>query len=251
MEVNSRPSMTDPSMSTPLPASPSPKEASRQQRGVTTSDGILRAALRLMAENGYNGVSLRRICIEAGVNLALMNYHFGTKAELLLAIFRRWGAGVAEERLRLLTELQRSHPAGDPPLEDLLHAFIIPALSLSRTDREDELHFLRLSGRLATDPTPEVRRVIAQIHDEAALKFVRSLRQVCSHLSSEEFFMRLIFLYGAMVYTRAEAGRVDSLADKMGVELPRTLVHDAGKYLIPFLAAALRAPPTVTSESKP
>jgi AcrR family transcriptional regulator len=233
------------------PAAAQPEGLPRQQRGASTSEGILRAALRLMAENGYNGVSLRKICIEAGVNLALLNYHFGTKAQLLLAIFQRWGAGVAHERMRLLTRLEAQHPGGHPPMEELLHAFLVPALSLSRADLDDELHFLRLSGRLATDPTPEVRMVIAQIHDEAALKFVRSLRNACSHLSSEEFFMRLIFLYGAMVYTRAEAGRVDSLAHKMGVELPRALVHDAGKFLIPFIAAGLRAPPCATNPTSP
>jgi AcrR family transcriptional regulator len=218
-------------------------EERRQARGAATSEGILRAALRLMAESGYNGVSLRRICIEAGVNLALMNYHFGSKAQLLQAIFERWAAGINAERMRLLQQLDERYPDGEPPLEDLLHAFIVPTLAASKTDREDVLHFLRLSGRLATDPTPEVRSVIASVYDEAAVKFTRSLRKACDHLSTEEYLMRLVFLYGAMVYTRSETGRVDSLARKLGEAPPKTSVHEAGKYLVPFLAAALRAPP--------
>lgn len=216
----------------------------RQSRGAASSDVILRAALRLMAENGYNGVSLRRIGLEAGVNLALMNYHFGSKAQLLLAIFQRWAAGVNQERMRLLQQVEVDFPAGPPPLEELLHAFIAPSLAASKTDREDELHFLRLSGRLATDPTPEVRSAIAEVYDSAAVRFARSLRLACAHLSTEEFLMRLIFLYGAMVYTRSETGRVDSLACKLGLAAPRTTVHEAGRYLVPFLAAALRAPPS-------
>jgi AcrR family transcriptional regulator len=218
-------------------------EAPRQARGIATSDGILRSALRLMAENGYNGVSLRRICLDAGVNLALMNYHFGSKAQLLLAIFQRWGGGINEERMRQLGGLDERHPDGRPPLEELLQAFIEPTLKASKTDREDELHFLRLSGRLATDPTPEVRAAIAQVYDLSAVKFARSLRDACPHLSTEELLQRLIFLYGAMVYTRSETGRVDSLAHKLGLKPPRTSVHEAGKYLVPFLAAGLRAPP--------
>jgi AcrR family transcriptional regulator len=215
----------------------------RQARGVATSEGILRAALRLMAESGYNGVSLRRICQEADVNLALMNYHFGSKAQLLQAIFERWASGINAERMRLLQELDDRHPGGEPPMEDLLHAFIAPTLAASRTEREDVLHFLRLSGRLATDPTPEVRSVIASVYDEAAVKFARTLRKACDHLSTEEYLMRLVFLYGTMVYTRSETGRVDSLARKLGETPPKTSVHEAGKYLVPFLAAALRAPP--------
>jgi AcrR family transcriptional regulator len=220
-----------------------PGDVPRQARGIATSDGILRAALRLMAENGYNGVSLRRICLDAGVNLALMNYHFGSKAQLLRAIFERWASGINDERMRLLRQVDERHPDGQPPLEELLHAFIAPTLAASKTDKEDELHFLRLSGRLATDPTPEVRSAIADIYDSAAVKFAGSLRQACPHLGTEEFLQRLIFLYGAMVYTRSETGRVDSLAKKLELQTPRTSVHEAGRYLIPFLAAALRAPP--------
>ena len=219
-----------------------PQDPPRQTRGVATSDGILRAGLRLIAENGYNGVSLRRICLEAGVNLALLNYHFGSKAQLLRAIFERWASGINLERMRLLQEVDARHPKGAAPLEELLFAFIVPTLAASKTDKEDELHFLRLSGRLATDPTPEVRTAIADIYDSAAVKFAGSLRQACSHLGTEEFLMRLIFLYGAMVYTRSETGRVNSLANELELQTPTTSAHEAGKYLIPFLAAALRAP---------
>ncbi len=171
--------------------------------------------------------------------------------KLLQAIFQRWGAGINEERLRQLGELDARHPDGPPPLEELLHAFIEPTLKASKTDREDELHFLRLSGRLATDPTPEVRAAIAQVYDGAAVRFARSLRDACPHLSSEELLQRLIFLYGAMVYTRSETGRVDSLAHKLGIAPPHTSVHEAGKYLVPFLAAGLRAPPCDGTRTSP
>jgi AcrR family transcriptional regulator len=225
-----------------VPIAADRKSAARQPRGAATSESILRAALRLMADSGYNGVSLRKIGIEAGVNLALMNYHFGSKAQLLQALFERWGSGINAERLRQLEDLEARYPDGKPPLEDLLHAFIAPTLTASKTEREDELHFIRLSGRVATDPTPEVRQAIAGVYDSSAVKFARMLREACPHLSSEEFLLRLVFLYGAMVYTRSQTGRVDSLADKLGMKPPKTSVHDAGKYLVPFLAEAIRAP---------
>ncbi|MBS0382391.1 MAG: TetR family transcriptional regulator, partial [Proteobacteria bacterium] len=231
-------------MTTAKRVAPATSEPPRQARGKATSEGILRAALRLMADNGYNGVSLRRICLEAEVNLALMNYYFGSKAQLLTAIFERWAAPINAERRRLLEEVDARHPDGKPPLEELLHAFIVPTLTASNTNLEDELSFVRLSGRLATDPTPEVRKAIANVYDEAGVKFARSLRQACMHLDTEEFRMRLMFLYGAMVYTRSETGRVDSLTEKLGLSPQRVSVHEAGKYLVPFLAAALRAPAT-------
>lgn len=216
----------------------------KQQRGAATSEGILRTALRLMAENGYNGVSIRRICAEAGVNLALMNYHFGTKARLLLAIFQRSATAVNRKRMHMLDELEKKFDGCAPPVEEVLRAFIIPTVDASRDEHEDDLHFLRLSGRLATDPTPEVRAVISEVYDTSVVRCVQSLRRSCAHIPTEEFFMRLVFLYGAMLYARAEIGRVDALAGKLGVDLPRRSVEDTCKYLIPFLAAAFRAPPS-------
>ncbi|HEY4542417.1 MAG TPA: TetR/AcrR family transcriptional regulator [Noviherbaspirillum sp.] len=221
---------------------PAPSPAGvRPARGAGTSEAILRTALRLMAENGYNGVSLRRICTEAKVNLALMNYHFGTKEQLLLAIFQRSGSVINDERMRLLDELDERYPDRAPPLEDLLDSFIAPTFRASRAAREDDLHFLRLSGRLATDPTPEVRKVVNEVYDSAAVRFAQRLRAACPHLSTEEFFQRLVFLYGSMVYARADTGRVDSIARKMDVELQETPMEETCRYMIPFLAAGFRA----------
>lgn len=55
----------------------------------TTKEKILAAAERLFASRGLEGVTTREICREAGVNGALVNYHFGTKEKLYGACLRR------------------------------------------------------------------------------------------------------------------------------------------------------------------
>jgi AcrR family transcriptional regulator len=52
-------------------------------------DHILDAAERVFAEHGYDGSSTRLISGEAGVNMAMLNYYFGSKEGLLLALFER------------------------------------------------------------------------------------------------------------------------------------------------------------------
>jgi len=52
-----------------------------------TRQRLLEAGIRLFAEHGYRGVSVRDLCNEAGVNIAAVNYHFGGKQELYHAIF--------------------------------------------------------------------------------------------------------------------------------------------------------------------
>ena len=46
---------------------------------IDTKQKILDAAEQLIAEQGYAATSLRQIIAEAGVNLASIHYHFGSK----------------------------------------------------------------------------------------------------------------------------------------------------------------------------
>jgi AcrR family transcriptional regulator len=52
-------------------------------------DHILDVAERIFAEFGYDGASTRAISGEAGVNMAMLNYYFGSKEGVFLAIFER------------------------------------------------------------------------------------------------------------------------------------------------------------------
>jgi len=52
-------------------------------------DHILDVAERIFSELGYDGASTRTISGEAGVNMAMLNYYFGSKEGLYLAIFER------------------------------------------------------------------------------------------------------------------------------------------------------------------
>ena len=51
-----------------------------------TQQKILDAAQTLFAETGFNDTSLRQITSLAEVNLAAVNYHFGSKKELIQAV---------------------------------------------------------------------------------------------------------------------------------------------------------------------
>jgi AcrR family transcriptional regulator len=52
-----------------------------------TRERIMQAAIAILGRDGYQGLSTRAIAREAGANLALMNYYFGSKQGLLLAIY--------------------------------------------------------------------------------------------------------------------------------------------------------------------
>ena len=62
----------------------------KKRISMTTKNKILDAAEQLFADKGFNGTSLREITGAAGVNLAAVNYHFGSKKELIKAVMSRY-----------------------------------------------------------------------------------------------------------------------------------------------------------------
>jgi TetR/AcrR family transcriptional regulator len=69
------------------------RPAGRRRDAGATREALLAAGTVLFAEHGYDGVSVRAIARRAGVNTAMISYHFGGKRQLYLAIL---GATFAE-----------------------------------------------------------------------------------------------------------------------------------------------------------
>ena len=82
------------------------------RRPTVTKDRILDAAEALFMEHGFEATSLRAITAAAGVNLAAVNYHFGSKEELFQAVLTRRLDPMNQERVDLLTALEREAGAG-------------------------------------------------------------------------------------------------------------------------------------------
>lgn len=56
---------------------------------IDKKDHILDVAEKVFSDVGYDGASTRLISGEAGVNMAMLNYYFGSKEGLFLAVFQR------------------------------------------------------------------------------------------------------------------------------------------------------------------
>jgi AcrR family transcriptional regulator len=77
---------------TTRPATPTPRTAQGERRrprrrdAAATREALLAAGTELFAERGYDGAPVALIAARAGVNKAMINYHFGGKRKLYLAI---------------------------------------------------------------------------------------------------------------------------------------------------------------------
>ena len=205
-----------------------------------TKTRILDAAEQLFMEHGFEATSLRQLTTAAGVNLAAVNYHFGSKEELFQAVLTRRLDPMNQERIELLERLERE-AAGKPlSVERILSAMLIPALKLARDEKRGGKNFLRLVGRAYADPAPFIRHFLSQQYVEMINRYKEAFLKALPHLSRQELTWRLHFVMGALSYTLAGTDALKLFAqvaatDKDNDELLL-------QRLAPFLVAGLKAP---------
>jgi AcrR family transcriptional regulator len=129
-----------------------------------TKDRILGAAEELFAQYGFSGTSLRQVTSRADVNIAAVNYHFGSKENLVNEVFRRRMDEMSERRLAELRQAQEEHPN---ELEPILHAFIEPALALT-LDRHGSAFVRVLARALRREERPPAQVPFRQLRPGAA-----------------------------------------------------------------------------------
>jgi len=124
-----------------------PRKALVDATSTDTKTRILDAAERLFVEHGFEATSLRSLTSAASVNLAAVNYHFGTKEELFQAVLTRRLDPMNQERIELLARVEREATGRALSCEKILFAMLIPALKLARDEKRGGKNFLRLVGR--------------------------------------------------------------------------------------------------------
>ena len=209
-------------------------------RSSATQEKILDSAEELFMEHGFEATSLRQITAAAQVNLAAVNYHFGSKEELFQAVLTRRLDPMNQERLALLTRFE--HDAAPKPLscERILAAMFIPALRLARDPQRGGKNFLRLLGRAYADPAPFIRHFLSEQYALMIARFKAAFGRALPHLPKKELGWRLHFVMGALSYTLAGTDALKLIAALN----PRDAGNDEAllRRLAPFLIAGLKAP---------
>ena len=215
-------------------AAPDPTSADTKTR-------ILDAAELLFMEHGFEATSLRQLTTAAGVNLAAVNYHFGSKEELFKGVLTRRLDPMNQERIDLLQRVEDEAGTRPPSVEKVIYAMLIPALRLARDEERGGKHFLRVLGRAYADPAPFIRHFLSAQYAEMIGRYKEAFSRALPHLSRQELSWRLHFVMGALSYTLAGTDALRLFAQITPGE------RDNDELLIqrlaPFLVAGLKAPP--------
>ena len=202
-----------------------------------TKTRILDAAEQILSERGFAACSLRDVTAAAGTNLGAVNYHFRSKEALIQAVFERRLTPINGRRLAALDEHERQSAGRPLPLPKLLHAFLDPLFAPDLDNRA----FLRLMGRMYTEPSLDLHQLFQAQMAPTVRRFLGAFRRTLPGLEPEDLFWRLFFTIGAMAHTLAAGALLKLISG--GICDPTDL-EDATRRLVHFTGAGLRAAAT-------
>ncbi|MDO4709758.1 MAG: TetR/AcrR family transcriptional regulator [Pseudomonadota bacterium] len=167
----------------------------------STKERILNAAEALFAEQGFSATSLREVTTRADVNIAAVNYHFGSKENLINEVFRRRMDEMSQARLALL-KAALAEQSGQ--IEAILRAFIIPALGVS--SERGGVAFIRVIARAYAEKNDGLRTFLSARYGHVLREFAKALAPCLPGLSKEQLYWRLDFVIGALTYAMSDFG---------------------------------------------
>lgn len=214
-----------------------------EARNVDTRERILDAAERLFMAHGYEGTSMRQITGEAGVNLAAVNYHFGSKESLMQEIFRRRLDWLNEERMRVLDAYEKDAGGNALKPSQIVDGFFGTLLRLADDEQHGGMTFLRLLGRTLTEPSEFIRTFLAHEYKPVMDRYKEALFRALPEVPKAEIVWRFQFMLGATSYAIAGTDALRLVTDWQIEEEDST---DRLDRLVPrlmsFLLGGLRAP---------
>lgn len=157
---------------------------------------LIEAAEKLFAEKGFEAVSVRDITKEAGANVAAVNYHFGSRDGLVIAVISRYLMPVNQERL---TRLEKAEKNGSQ-LREILAAYICPVVEQVAKSELSEKLYCQLLGRIFSEQSVALPGELEYQTRSVVERFTKVLNKVLKDFSVEELVWRLHFIVGALIH---------------------------------------------------
>lgn len=200
----------------------------------------MREAMRLLAQEGFNAVSLRRIVLASGArNPSALHYHFGTRSQLISSITDMLRERMEPPAMRALAQLEQQP---DYRARDVVEAVFGPIMAMREDPAfgRDAVQFL---ARLGWDYGAEGQQMSAAMHRKMMLAAVARLQVLMPEVDEETLQFRLILnmnnVYYGLAYRsylkRSPFGALPLADPAQGERL--------SKLFIDYMEAGLRGTP--------
>ena len=176
-----------------------------------TRASILDAAERLYADRGFADVTLRDIVAAAGVNLAAVNYHFGSKDELIAELFVTRSLATNRERLN---ELKSAEAAGGgrAGIDAILCALVGPTLRGCLGPGNERSTAARFMIRASIESVPPIRRIKNREIDHLR-KFAGAMRRSLPGRNEVDLYWGLHFALAMAHQTIRDSERLTKISE--------------------------------------
>jgi AcrR family transcriptional regulator len=204
---------------------------------MSTKLQILNAAESLFAEHGFADTSLRQITNQANVNLAAVNYHFGSKKGLVQASVGRYMECLVPVVDGALDTLQQKTEQAS--IEEVLQAIVPAFLTLETVRHDGTAIFMRLLGRGYAETQGHLRKFVQDNYGASLSRLMAMIKTALPQLSEEQVFWRIHFALGTFVFTMASSQALLEISES-DYESAST-VQQIIQRLVPYIASGMNA----------
>ncbi len=162
-----------------------------------TKTKILCAAEKIFAEKGYHNTSLRDITSSAEVNIAAVNYHFGSKEKLFEELLKTRLNPINDIRMELLEQIINKADSSNslPDLREILKSFFDPVMDLMEKEQNSR-QFIVILGAILHHPDLKLKKIFIQIIRPVAESYFKCICRALPEIDPEIILIRVQFALG-------------------------------------------------------
>ena len=209
----------------------------------STIDRILDAAEVEFAAHGFVETSLRTITTKAKVNLAAVNYHFGSKKGLIQAVTDRFLDPLTQNLQVQLSAYKKSaiNSADDEKeLRILLGILARSCQQVAQQNHHSLAVFARLINTAYSQSQGHLRKHLTYQYGASFMYFMKLIRKHMPEMTNEQFFWRFHYLLGILVFSLSSSEALLAICEReysSSRSLDQIMVD-----IIPVMASAAQAP---------
>lgn len=171
-----------------------------------TKQRLLEAAVRLFAEKGFQGTSVRAVTQAAGTSVSAANYHFGSKEEMLRAAIRMRTEPLNGRRLDALDAVECDAGEGGARIDAIVGAFVRPVFEMRAAGSNEDPAYRGLAARLYVDTREAVMQIRREVFEPVNDRFCEALQRALPSASRPEIELALQLATAVLVHLLSRDG---------------------------------------------
>lgn len=199
---------------------------------------IIEAAEIEFAEMGYAGASIREITNRAGVNIAAINYHFGSKEALFKEMVLYYIEPINAIRMELLDQALAKNDSKPLPLKEVVDIIIRPLLSRLISESCNQFHFMRAMGKGMAEERSFMKEIQKDLLKDILPKFISAISDSLGNPKFDKVAYGIHFLTCCIVGAMMQHTRLDIVS---GGKIDLNDVDGLVDHLVAFVSAGLKA----------